>query len=96
MAIKTLMVVIRVTGEYVSKKSTPSFCLKPLATSLALNFSMVPSVLSFFLKIYLHPIVLQPGGRWVKYQVLLVSMESISLVMASFQNEASTEIMASL
>ena len=57
------MDVILVTGENVSKKSISSFCLKPLATSLASNFSIVPSGFNFLLSIHLHPIVLQPGGK---------------------------------
>jgi len=34
-AIKTLMVVIFETSEYVSKKSTPSTCWQPITTTLA-------------------------------------------------------------
>ena len=56
-AISNLMDVILVTGEKVSKKSISAFCLKPFATSLALNVSIVPSGLSFFLRTHLQPIV---------------------------------------
>ena len=48
------MDVILVTGEYVSKKSRPSFYLNPLATNLALYLSIEPLDFNFFLKIYLH------------------------------------------
>jgi hypothetical protein len=41
---------ILVTGEKVSKKSRSAFCLKPFATSLALNLSIVPSELKLFPK----------------------------------------------
>ena len=56
-AISNLMDVILVTGEKVSKKSTSTFGLKSFATSLALNVSIVPSGLSFFLRTHLQPIV---------------------------------------
>ena len=59
--INTRMDVILVTGEKVSKKSIFSFCLKPLATSLALYLSIVPSGFSFFLSTHLQPIDLQRG-----------------------------------
>ena len=67
---KTLMIVILVIGENVSKKSTFYLCLNPLATSCALHFYMVPSGFNFFLRIHLQPIVLHPRGKSTKYQVL--------------------------
>jgi hypothetical protein len=51
------MVVGLITGLNVSKKSTPS-CVKPLATSLALYLSMVPSLFFLILKIHLQPTIL--------------------------------------
>ena len=51
------------TKECVSKKSTPFTCLKSITTSLALNLSIDPLVLSFFWKIHLQPILLQPEGE---------------------------------
>jgi hypothetical protein len=83
------MDVILVTGEKVSKKSSLAFCLKPFATSLALNLSILPSSLSFFLRTHLQPMVLQPGGNSTNFQVLLEIKESISSFIASFQNIAS-------
>ena len=54
--INSLMEVILVTGEYVykKKKSGLSFCLKPLATSLAFYLSIDPSTFNFLLKIHLQ------------------------------------------
>ena len=65
------------THQYVSKKSTSSTCLHPITTSLALNFSIDPSVLNLFQKTHLQPTRLQPGGRLVRNQVLLVLRELI-------------------
>jgi hypothetical protein len=65
----TLMVVIQATWDYVSKKSPHSFCINPLATSLGLYFSIVPSGLNLFLKIHLHPIGLHPFRQLVISQV---------------------------
>ncbi|CAL0303026.1 unnamed protein product [Lupinus luteus] len=89
------MDVILVTGEYVSKKSTFSLCLKPLATRRALYLSTVPSGFSFFFNTHLQPIGLQPGGKSAKCQVLLDSRESISSFMASCHKSASKEVNAS-
>jgi hypothetical protein len=44
------MIIIQEIEEYVSKKSTHSFRVNRLATSLALYFSIVPPRLNFFLK----------------------------------------------
>jgi hypothetical protein len=52
------MVVGLITGLNVLKKLTPSSCVKPLATSLALYLSMVPSPFFFILKIHLQPTIL--------------------------------------
>ena len=49
-AINNLIDVILVSGEKVSKKSRSAFCLKPFATSLALNLSIDPSGFNFFSK----------------------------------------------
>ena len=73
------------------KKSISSFCLKPLTTSLVLNFSIVLSGFNFFLSTHLHPIVLQPRGKSTSFQVLLEIRESISSLMASFQKSESVE-----
>src|SRR4051812_28720876 len=94
-ASKTLIEEILATG-YVSKKSIPFCWVKPLATSLALYLSTVPSGRSFFLKTHLQPTGLHPGGRSVRIQVLLAIMDSISLSMASFQKGDSEEFIASL
>ncbi|MGV7343209.1 hypothetical protein PJI17_31415, partial [Mycobacterium kansasii] len=61
-----------------------------------LNLFMVPSGLNFILKIHLHPIGFEPGGRSTKHHVLLETMESISLSVASLQNCKSGDERASL
>src|SRR4030066_1000899 len=94
--INTLMDVIRVTGEKVSKKSIFSLCVKPLATRRALYLSTVPSGFIFFLSIHLQPIGLQPGGKSTRCQVLLDSRESISSFIASCHRSASKEDKASV
>ena len=83
------------TGEKVSKKSMFSLCLKPLATRRALYLSIVPSGFSFFFKIHLQPIGLQPGGKSTKCQVLLVSRDYISSLIASCHKSASRDDKAS-
>jgi hypothetical protein len=88
------MVVIWATGEYVSKKSSYSFCENPLATSLALYFSIVPSDLNFFLKIHLHPIGLHQFGQSVISQVPFDMIESVSLRTTSFQYSSSGDAYA--
>ena len=70
-AIKNLVDVILVTRENVPKKSRSAFCLKPFATSLALNLSIDAYSFNFFLRTHLQPMVLQPSGRSTNYQVLL-------------------------
>ena len=70
-AINNLIDVILVTGENISKKSRWAFCLKPFATSLALNLSIDPFGFNFFLRTHLQPMVLQLGGRSTNFQVLL-------------------------
>ena len=50
------------TGENVSTKSTPSFCVYPLATNRALYFSTPPEALSFLLNIHLDPMAWQFWG----------------------------------
>ena len=95
MAIKSLMDVILVTGEKVSKYSRPSSCLKSFATSLALYLSIDPSGFSFFRKTHLQPIILQPGDKSTNFHVLLEISDSISSFTASFQKIASCEDKAS-
>src|ERR1044071_6277538 len=80
----------------VSKKSRPSFCLNPCTTSLALCFSIVPSVFNFLLKIHLHPSALHPCDRSTSSHVWFCIMESISLFTASFHEGASGVDMTSL
>src|ERR1044071_6414593 len=80
----------------VSKKSRPSFCLNPCTTSLALCFSIVPSVFNFLLKIHLHPSALHLCGRSTSSHVWFCIMESISLFTAFFHEGASGVDMASL
>src|SRR3954468_14639845 len=84
-ASRTLIEEILATGEYVLKKSIPFCWVKPLATSLALYLSTVPSGRSFFLKTHLQPTCLHSGRRSVRIQVLLAIVDSISLSIASFQ-----------
>ena len=91
----TLMDVIPVTGEKVSKKSTFSLCQNPLTMSHALYFSTMPSGFNFFLRIHLQPIVLHPGGKSTKGQVLYDSRDSISSSIASCHYLTSTDDKAS-
>ncbi|CAL5385896.1 unnamed protein product [Camellia sinensis] len=79
-AINSLMDVTLVTGEKVSKKSRSTCCLKPLATSLALYLSIVPSGLSFLRRTHLHPIVLQPGASGVGAALKVAAVEEGSTV----------------
>ena len=74
---------------------TPFICLQPITTSLALNFSIDPSVLNFFWKNHLQPILLQLGGRSVRNQVLLILRELISSLINAFQKGVSIDFMAS-
>ena len=66
-----------------SKKYIFPLCVKPLATRQALYLSTVPSGFSFFFKIHLEPIGLQPGGKSTKFHVSLNYRESISSFIAS-------------
>ncbi|KAK2449675.1 putative mitochondrial protein [Trifolium repens] len=72
-----------------------SLCLKPLATRQALYFSTVPSGFSFFFKIHLQPIGLQPRGKSTKCHVSLDSRESMSSLIASCHRSASIDDKAS-
>ena len=60
-------------GAKVSKKSSPSSWVNPLATTLALWRSTVPSEWYLILYTHLHPIIFFLGGRGVSCQVLLAS-----------------------
>jgi len=60
-------------GAKVSKKSSPSSWVNPLATTLALWHSTVPSEWYLILYTHLQPIVFFPGGRGVSCQVLLAA-----------------------
>ncbi|GJV99969.1 putative reverse transcriptase domain-containing protein [Tanacetum coccineum] len=57
-----LIVTILATGAKVSLKSMPSFWLKPFATSLALNLSILPFALNLILNTHLEPMGVLPGG----------------------------------
>jgi len=59
------------TGAKVSKKSSPSSWVNPLATTLALWRSTMPSKWYFILYTHLLPIVFFHGGKGVSCQVLL-------------------------
>ena len=59
----TLIEMIIVTREKVSKKSIFSLCLKPLTTCMALYLFIVPSCMHFFPRIHLHPITLEQEGK---------------------------------
>ncbi len=50
-------------------KSTPSFCVNPLATNLALYFVTFPCSSRFFLNSHSFPIALRPFGRSTISQV---------------------------
>jgi len=66
-------VVSLATGAKVFKKSSPSSWVNPLATTLALWRSTVPSECYLILHTHLQPIVFFPGGRGVSCQVLLTA-----------------------
>ena len=72
------------------------FCVKPLATNLALKVCNDPSELYFFRNTHLLPIGFDPLGKSTKTHVLLNIIESISSFTASFQKAASLEAIASL
>ena len=57
------------TGAYVSKYSISCFCLKPLATNLALNVCIDPSVLYFLLNTLVFFIGFGHVGRLTKIHV---------------------------
>ncbi|GJX68613.1 hypothetical protein Tco_0304340 [Tanacetum coccineum] len=63
-----LTVTIFATGTKVSWKLIPSFYVKPLATSLPLYLSRVPSALHLILYTHLHPMRILPGGNGVIVQ----------------------------
>jgi hypothetical protein len=74
----------------------PFDCLNPLTSNLALYLSMDLSIFFFFfLKLYLHPMGLEPGGKSTRIYVLLNIMDPISSSIASFQNVASLDFIAS-
>ena len=91
----TLMDVILMTSEKVSKKFTFSLCLNSFATSCALYFSLVPLGYNFFLRIHLQPIVIYPGGKSTKCQILFDLRDSISSSIAFCHMLASTNDKAS-
>ena len=76
-------VTILATGAKVSLKSIHSFWLNPLATSLALYLSTVPSALNLILKTHLELMGDFPWVRIMKVHVLLSSSALISLFIAS-------------
>ena len=82
-AIKSRIVVVLEIGAYVSKLSTPFFCLKPCTINLALNQTTEPYVLCLTVKIHLHPRGVQLGDKSAKTQVLLPMIEFISSLIAS-------------
>ena len=61
------------------------FLVKPLATNIALYFSIDPSGWYFFLKIHLQPMSFTPLGRSTKVHVLFFLIESSSVLMALSQ-----------
>ena len=60
-------------GEKVSTKSIPSYCVYPLATSLALYLSTLPDASNFRLNIHLDPIGFRLFGRSTSVQTLFSS-----------------------
>ena len=63
------MVVGFITGLNVSSKSTLGTCVKPLATNLALNLSMLPSSLYFMFYNHFDPTTFSFCGLGTNYQV---------------------------
>lgn len=87
--------VILVAGEYVSKWSTPYFCMYPLSTSRSFNLSIERSDLSLFLNAHLQPTCLQSLGKSTNSHVWLNIIDSMSELIAYFQKVASINIIAS-
>lgn len=77
-----LTVVSLATKKMVSCKSNPSYYVKPLATSLTLNLSIIPYALYFILYNHFHPMGVLPTGKSTTVQVLFYSRDSISSFMA--------------
>ena len=80
------MVDILMTGEKVSSKSTPYFCVNPFATSLALNLSILPSDLSLSLYTHLQPMGFLCAGKGTTSQVSLSvkAFSSYSIALTQF------------
>ena len=84
------------TGEKVSLKSIPSFCVYPLATNLALNRSMLPLESFLVLNTHLQPIGLKPFGISTSSYTPLEYIDLISSYMASIHLSDCLQEIASL
>ena len=84
MDIRIRIVLSLATGAKVSWQSIPYFWAYPLATSLALYLSRLPSALSLTVYIHLHPIAFFPSGNTTSSQVEFFCKAFISSFIASF------------
>lgn len=80
-----LRVVILTTGEKNSAKSTPSFWISPLTTSLAFNLSIFSSDFCLILLTHLQGRAFFPGDRTTNFQILLDFKTANSIAMACYQ-----------
>ena len=85
-AMKTLINVIIVDGEKISRNSRPSSCLKPFATKLALYLS-IDLGYNVFLQTHLQTIDLLLGGKSTNFHALVESSDCILSFITSFQKK---------
>jgi hypothetical protein len=77
------------TGEYVWKKSTPNFCLKPFATNRALYRTTWPCSFRFLANTHRHPIGRAPDVRRTRVQEPLSECAFNSGFIALIHSDAS-------
>ena len=83
------------TGEKVSLKSIPAFCLNPLATNPALYCSMDPSALYFTLKTHIESTMFCLFGGSTSSHVLQATRDLYSISNDSFYFDLSGDSNAS-
>src|SRR6478735_3373087 len=94
---KTVLIEVSfATGDVVLKKSIPSFCVNPLAQSLALYLSIVPSAFLLILNTNLFPTIFALAGLSTSSQVFSFFNESSSFLIASSQSGQSSRFLHSL
>ena len=83
------------TGEKILLKSTPSSCINPLATSLALNLTLsLPGASYFFLKIYLQSTTFRLLGLSTSLYVLFLCNDWISSFIVTIHLSLSLLVIA--